>query len=123
MLGNRDFNCWPRRHMARRIRQGGTARNAIPSGVTRDHVGQIMETLRIVKKKDEHAHGQYRTKDMILGIYDQISEAIRTRATYQTRLDPPPGPPADEAGNFIPMAQWDPDNWPNHIHPPAETNR
>jgi len=37
-------------------------------------------------------------------------------ARYQTSLNPPPGPPCDAAGNFIPMAQWDPAHWPSHIH-------
>lgn len=30
----------------------------------------------------------------------------------------PPGPPTDAHGNFIPMSQWAPNNWPPHIHPP-----
>lgn len=25
---------------------------------------------------------------------------------YQTRLDPPPSPPADSEGNFLPLPQW-----------------
>ena len=41
---------------------------------------------------------------------------MRFSELYQTRLDPPPGSPVDEEGNFIPMADWDKDNWPVHIH-------
>jgi hypothetical protein len=44
-------------------------------------------------------------------------------ARYQTRLDLPPGPPTDAAGNFIPMSQWDPNHWPKHIHPPREESK
>ncbi len=38
-------------------------------------------------------------------------------------LDPPPGPPADAEGNFLPLPQWLPGqpqtaDWPSHIHPP-----
>jgi len=51
---------------------------------------------------------------------DKMAEAIQTGRPYQTILDPPPGPPTDEHGNYIPMAQWDPANWPPHIHPPQE---
>lgn len=40
-------------------------------------------------------------------------------ACYKTRLNPPPGPPTDADGNFIPMSDWDP-NWPPHIHLPRE---
>jgi Eco57I restriction-modification methylase len=87
----------------------------------RDAVNYIMETFPIVKKKDIKAHGTYRTKEAILKIYDAMAEAICTDQPYQTVLDPPPGPPADAEGNFIPMAQWNPNNWPKHIHLPKET--
>jgi len=85
-------------------------------------VDYIMETLPIVKRKDEQAHGEYRTKHLILEVYDEMAEAIRTGQPYRTRLDPPPGPPTDAKGNFIPMAQWDPNNWPSHIHPPRKAS-
>lgn len=86
----------------------------------RHAVDYIMETFPIVKRKDEKAHGTYRTKLAILDIYDQMAEAIRTGQPYQTALTPPPGPPTDAEGNFIPMAQWNPANWPVHIHPPKK---
>ncbi len=44
------------------------------------------------------------------------------RPTYQTRLNPPPGPPTDSSGNFIPMSSWDKSNWPSHIHQPKTTS-
>ena len=58
-----------------------------------------------------------------LEIYEEMAEAMRTGTTYKTRLAPPPGPPADEEGNFLALPQWDPSqpkpaNWPSHIHPP-----
>ncbi|MCG8424952.1 MAG: N-6 DNA methylase [Proteobacteria bacterium] len=59
-------------------------------GVERDDVDYIMETFPIVRKNDEKAYGEYRTKCVILDIYDEIAEAIRTGTPYQTRLDPPP---------------------------------
>ena len=76
-------------------------------------------TFPIVKRRDiartgneNGNNGRYITKDTILEIYDEMAEAIRTGQPYQTRLDPPPGPPTDTEGNFIPMAEWDPNNWP-----------
>jgi len=72
------------------------------------------------ERKDEAAHGHYRTKDTILEIYDERAQPTGTGQPYRTRLNPPPGPPTDVAGNFIPMAQWDPANWPPHIHQPRE---
>jgi len=100
-------------------------------GVNRDDVDYIMETFPIVRRKDEQAYGHFRTKDTILEIYDEMSrvmtanqaalaEGRKPTAQYQTRLDPPPGPPCDENGYFIPMEQWDTDNWPSHIHRPRD---
>ena len=86
----------------------------------RDAVDYIMETFPIIKRKDEQKHGEYRTKQRILKIYDAMQKAIDTGHPYQTLLDPPPGPPTDAAGNFLPMAQWDKTNWPSHIHPPRK---
>jgi len=89
----------------------------------RDAVSYIMDTFPIVKRKDEKKYGTYRTKEAILSIYDDMATAIRTGKPYQTRLNPPPGTPADENGNFLPLPEWKPGqpkppNWPPHIHPP-----
>ena len=91
-----------------------------------------METFPIVRRKDikrteiKNASGQvttegtYITKETILEIYDEMQQAIDTDHPYHTHLDPPPGPPSDANGNFIPMDQWNPNDWPPHIHPPKE---
>ena len=50
----------------------------------------ILETCPIVKRKDEQAHGEYRTKRVILDIYDAMQQAMETDTPYHTRLDPPP---------------------------------
>jgi hypothetical protein len=52
-----------------------------------------MDTFPIVKRKDEEKHGEYRTKRIILEIYDEMAEAMRTGIPYKTRLDPPPADP------------------------------
>jgi hypothetical protein len=60
----------------------------------RDAVDYIMDTFPIVRRKDEEKYnGDYRTKRVILEIYDAMQEAIRTGQPYQTRLDPPPADP------------------------------
>jgi hypothetical protein len=59
----------------------------------RDAVAYIMDTFPIVRRKDEEKWGEYRTKRVILEIYDAMAEAIRTGHPYQTRLDPPPADP------------------------------
>ena len=47
----------------------------------------------IVRKNDEKAHGEYRTRRIILDIYDAMADAARTGRAYETRLDPPPADP------------------------------
>lgn len=59
--------------------------------IERDDVDYVMETFPIVKRKDVKAHGDYRTKQVLLRIYDRMQEAIDTGEPYQTLLDPPPG--------------------------------
>ena len=60
-------------------------------GVERSDVEYVMETFPIVKRKDLAAHGDYRTKRLILEVYDAMKKAIDTGTEYQTILDPPPG--------------------------------
>jgi len=62
-------------------------------GINRDDVDYIMETFPIVKRKDEAKHGEYRTKRVILEIYDALLQATDTGEPYQTLLDPPPADP------------------------------
>lgn len=56
-------------------------------GVGRDDVDYIMDTFPIVKRKDEAQFGEYRTKRLILEIYDQLAEAERTGVPYESPID------------------------------------
>jgi hypothetical protein len=54
-----------------------------------------------------------------------VFDLRNTGEPYQTLLDPPPGPPADEHGNFFLLPEWKPGHpkpptWPPHIQPPKE---
>ena len=62
-------------------------------GIAREDVDYILDTFPIVRRKDEAAYGEYRTKRVILEIYDALAEAERTGVPYQTRLNPPPADP------------------------------
>ena len=84
-------------------------------------VEYIMETFPIVKRKDEREYGEYRTKRRILEIYDAMTPLFEignhtTLRTYRSPLNPPPGPPCDKDGNFIPVDLWEKNKWPKHIH-------
>jgi hypothetical protein len=60
-------------------------------GIEQEDVDYIMEAFPVVKKRDEQRYGTFRTKELILKIYDAMAEAIKTGMPYQTILDPPPG--------------------------------
>jgi hypothetical protein len=109
----------------------------------RDAVSYIMDTFPIVRRKDEAKYGEYRTKRVILEIYDQMTEIIEANEairaanpgksdeklrlllrSYQSPLNPPPGPPTDANRNFIPYADWTDEihrQYAGVIHPPKRS--
>ncbi len=62
--------------------------------IARDDVDYIMDTFRVWKEKEEKRFGAYRTKRVILEIYDEMTQAIETGQAYRTRLEPGPADPA-----------------------------
>jgi len=62
--------------------------------IGRDDVDYIMDTFPIVRRNDEREHGEYRTKRVILEVYDRIARGMQTGEAYQTLLDPPPADPS-----------------------------
>ena len=61
--------------------------------LSRKEVDYVMETFPIVKRKDEQRHGEFRTKRLILEIYDDLQQARQSGRAHQSRLSPPPGVP------------------------------
>ena len=53
-----------------------------------------MDTFPIARRKDEAAHGEYRTKRLIFERYDALSAATAAGTEYQTVLNPPPADPS-----------------------------
>ncbi|MET7635715.1 DNA methyltransferase [Streptomyces sp. NPDC005078] len=67
-------------------------------GIDRDDVDYILETFPIVKRKDEAKYGSYRTKELILDLYDRMAAAGVSLDTplvdgenFLSALTPPPG--------------------------------
>ena len=60
----------------------------------RDAVAYIMDTFPVVRRKEEKEFREYRTKRVILEMYDAMQEAVAAGESYQTRLDPPPADPS-----------------------------
>jgi hypothetical protein len=63
-------------------------------GITHDDVDYIMDTFRVWREKEVKQLGEFRTKRVILEIYDEMQRAIETGESYRTRLDPPPADPS-----------------------------
>jgi hypothetical protein len=73
-------------------------------GLSRADTDYVMDCFPIVRKNDEKNHGEFRTKRVILDIYDAMAAAMRAGTPYQTRLDPPAAAPpvAHSAGTMEP---------------------
>lgn len=56
-------------------------------GIHRSEVEYMMESFPIVKRKDEAAHGEFRTKRLILEAYEGMAAAIATGTTYISPFD------------------------------------
>jgi hypothetical protein len=56
-------------------------------GIAREDVDYIMETFPIVKRKDEARYGEYRTKRVILEMYDAMRRAMDGGEPYRDTLD------------------------------------
>lgn len=82
-------------------------------GVSREDADYIMDTFPIIKRKDETAQGEYRTKRVILEVYDAMHQAAQTGIAYRTLLDPPPADPSvahppREAARVLPFRRIEP---------------
>lgn len=61
--------------------------------ISRDDASYILDTFPIVRRKDEQQYSEYRTKRVILEIYDAMAGSERSGIAYQTCLNPPPADP------------------------------
>lgn len=65
-----------------------TTDELIAEGLLHSECGKVFRV-----GKDKALHGDFRTKRVILEMYDAMAEAGRTGVPYQTRLDSPPADP------------------------------
>jgi hypothetical protein len=63
-------------------------------GITRDDMDYIMDSFWIRCERDKKQYGEYRTKRVILEIYDEMQQAMENGKAYQTRQAPGPADPA-----------------------------
>jgi hypothetical protein len=67
-------------------------------GFSRDDTDYILGTFPIVKKNDEKAHGEYRTRRLILERYDVLAAAAASGTPYVSPLGPPRRAPTEHPG-------------------------
>jgi hypothetical protein len=60
-------------------------------GLKHVEVEHVLESFPVVSKYEHRDHGEYRTKRLVLEIYDAMAEAMRTGVPYTSVLDPEPG--------------------------------
>ncbi len=76
--------------------------------LSKDDTEYVMNTFPIVRRNDEKLHdGKFRTKEVILSIYDEMAEAARTGSPYRTRLAPPPADPRVAHAPRVVVPDWD----------------
>jgi hypothetical protein len=61
--------------------------------LSRSQAEWLLDSFTVLRKYEERDHGEFRTKRVVLKIYDELAESIRAGRPYQTRLDPPPADP------------------------------
>lgn len=60
-------------------------------GITRDDVAYILDTFAVLRGKEESRYHEFRTKRVMLEVFDAMQLAIDTGEPYRTILDPAPG--------------------------------
>ncbi len=58
-------------------------------GISRDDAGHILDTFQVVRKNDEKALGEYRTRRGVLERYDALAAATASGKPYVSPLGPP----------------------------------
>ena len=58
-------------------------------GLSRDDTAYILDTFDVLQRKDEREHQEYRTRRVVLEIYDALARAAATGQPYVSPLPPP----------------------------------
>jgi hypothetical protein len=63
-------------------------------GLSREEAEWLLDSFTVLRKYQERDLGEYRTKKVVLEIFDEISSAIQFGHQYESRLNPLPGDPS-----------------------------
>ena len=78
------FSCRPK----------STLPSCISTALNRTQAEWLLDSFTVLRKYEERDHGEFRTKRIVLEIYDEIASAKQTGRAYQTRLNPVPADPS-----------------------------
>ncbi|MFZ1991299.1 MAG: hypothetical protein WAW96_16190, partial [Alphaproteobacteria bacterium] len=62
--------------------------------LNRSQAEWLLDSFKVLQKYEERDVGEYRTKRVVLEIYDEIAAAKQTGRVYKTRLNPVPADPS-----------------------------
>jgi N-6 DNA Methylase len=60
-------------------------------GLSQPEVERVLDSFLVLRKYEERDYGDFRTKRLVLEVYDAMAHAAATGTSYNTVLDPPPG--------------------------------
>jgi hypothetical protein len=60
-------------------------------GLERDEAEHVLDSFLVLRKYEERDHGEFRTKRLVLQIYDAMTQAAQTGQPYRSPIHPPPG--------------------------------
>jgi hypothetical protein len=60
-------------------------------GLDRSDCEHVLDSFLVLRKYEERDHGEFRTKRLVLAVYDAMARAAETGAPFESPLDPPPG--------------------------------
>jgi hypothetical protein len=63
-------------------------------GLNRAQTEWLLDSFTVLRKYEERDQGEFRTKRVVLEIFDEIAKAKETGGAFQTRLDPGPADPS-----------------------------
>jgi hypothetical protein len=62
--------------------------------INRAQADWLIDSFSVLRKYEERDHNEFRTKRLVLEIYDEMARARASGKAYQTRLSPPPADPS-----------------------------
>jgi hypothetical protein len=63
-------------------------------GLDRSQAEWLIDSFKVLRKYEQRDHGEFRTKRLVLEIYDEMTTAEQSSSPYRTRLDPVPADPS-----------------------------